>query len=252
MIEIEQLDFAYESGPRVFDGLSLTVETGGIVAVLGANGTGKTTLLRLLAGLLEPTGGDITVEGRDDPVVGLAPEIPADGLFSPTVAEEVGFFPKNRGLPVDERVKQALEQFGIVALADRDPYSLSEGEKRLVTIAAVLAGDPDVVGLDEPTSGLDRRAWKQLGSRLGALDRTVVMVTHDTDFAWRYADRVLVLGEDGIHRQGPAESVLADPDFDMQSVGLEPPQPVSWARRQGIEKPPKTVEEAVDLLEEGP
>ena len=251
MIEIENLSFAFDDGPRVFEELSMAVETGGIVAVLGANGTGKTTLLRLLAGLLEPDGGTIQIDESEEPVVGLAPETPADGLFSPTVSEEIAFFPENRGLPVEERVSEAVEQLGIEGLADRDPYSLSAGEKRLVTIAAVLAGDPDVVGLDEPTSGLDRGARTRLGTRLTALDHTILVVTHDTDFAWRYADRAIVLDDEGSRRQGSVESVLADPDFDLESVGLEPPQAVAWAREWDIEPPPRTVADALDRLESG-
>lgn len=250
MIEIENLSFAFENGPRVFEAFSASVETGGVVAVLGANGTGKTTLLRLLAGLLEPDAGRIEIDGATEPVVGLAPETPGDGLFSPTVAEEVAFFPENRGLQVDARVTDALARLGIASLADRDPYSLSEGEKRLVTIAAVLSGDPDVVGLDEPTSGLDRGARTRLGTRLASLEQTILVVTHDTDFAWQYADRAIVLGDGGRRRQGPVESVLADPDFDLEGVGLEPPQAVAWARERGIEPPPRTVAEAVDRLEE--
>ncbi|MFB6086161.1 MAG: energy-coupling factor ABC transporter ATP-binding protein [Halodesulfurarchaeum sp.] len=251
MLEIEDLSFAFDDGPQVFDGLTLSIETGGVLAVLGANGTGKTTLLRLLAGLLEPAAGGIEIDGRGEPIVGLAPETPADGLFSPTVAEEIAFFPENRGLPVDEHVTEAMHRLGIAGLAERDPHTLSEGEKRLVTIAAVLAGDPDILGLDEPTSGLDREAWERLGDRLGALDRTVLAVTHDTDFAWRYADRAIVLDESGLRRQGPVDSVLADPDFDLEAAGLDPPQPVAWASARDIEPPPRTVAEAVDLLERG-
>lgn len=252
MIEIRDLAFEFESGPRVFDGLSVDIETGQTVAVLGANGTGKTTFLRLLAGLLEPTAGDIRVDGDDERVVGLAPETPADGLFSRTVEDEIGFFPANRGLAVSEHVTRALEQLDIEELAARDPYSLSEGEKRLVTIAAVLAGDPDVIALDEPTTGLDMGGWNRLGASLASIEHTVVFVTHETDFAWRYADSVVVLGEDGLDRQGPARSVLADPDFDMEALGLTTPQPVAWARQRGIDSPPRTVVEAVSLLEDQP
>lgn len=250
MIAIRNLGFEFEDGPTVFEDLSATIETGQTVAVLGANGTGKTTLLRLLAGLIEPTAGEIHIDGRDEPAVGLAPETPADGLFAQTVESEVAFFPTNRGLAVDEQVQTALKQLDIEHLADRDPYSLSEGEKRLVTIAAVHSGNPDVMALDEPTSGLDMPGWKRLGERIETIDGTVLFVTHDTDFAWRYADSVLVLSEAGLERQGPAEDVLADPAFDLESVGLTTPSPVVWARNREIEPPPTTVTEALTLLED--
>ncbi|MFW5900580.1 MAG: ABC transporter ATP-binding protein, partial [Halodesulfurarchaeum sp.] len=127
---------------------------------------------------------------------------------------------------------------------------LSGGEKRLVTIAAVHAGNPDVMALDEPTSGLDMTGWNRLGERIETIDGTVLLVTHDTDFAWRYADSVLVLSGAGLERQGPTEAVLGDPDFDLAAVGLTTPSPVVWARNRGIEPPPTTVTEALSLLEE--
>lgn len=248
VIEISELHFAYEDGPQVFDGLSVEIETGRTVAVCGANGTGKSTLLRLLAGLLEPDEGTIAIEG-EEPTVGLAPETPADGLFAATVREEVAFFPTNRDLDVEEHVTEALAALGIEHLADRSPQTLSEGQKRLVTVAAVLSGAPDVVGLDEPTSGLDAEAWERLGKRLAALSETVLLVTHDTDFAWRYADRVLVLSPAGLERYGPTEAVLADPAFDLSASGLREPEAVAWARKNGVEPPPRSVEAAVDALE---
>lgn len=251
MIEVTDLQFGYESGPQVFDGLSVSIPDGETVAVLGANGTGKTTFLRLLAGLLEPSGGEIEIDGASEPVVGLTPEIPADGLFARTVAAEVAFFPENRGLAVEEQVEHALAALGIEALADRPPHALSQGQQRLVTIASVLAGDPDVIGLDEPTSGLDADGRRRLGDRLAALDRTVLLVTHDTDFAWRYADRVLVLTEAGLDRAGPVRDVLADPEFDPEAVGLRTPAAVRWARERGLEEPPATVAEAVAQLDGG-
>lgn len=252
MIEIRNIGFEFEDGPTVFEDLSVTLETGQTVAVLGANGTGKTTLLRLLAGLIEPTSGKIRVDGADDPTVGLAPETPADGLFAQSVESEVAFFPTNRGLSVDERVQDALDQLNIGHLAERDPYSLSEGEKRLVTIAAVLSGNPDVVALDEPTSGLDMSGLERLGDRIKRLQRTVVLVTHDTDFAWRYADSVVVLSDAGLERQGPTEAVLDDPEFDLEAIGLPTPRPVLWARERGVEPAPTTVSEAVSFLEDEP
>ena len=248
MIEISDLHFGYEDGPQVFDGLAVEIETGRTVAVCGANGTGKSTLLRLLAGLLEPDEGSVAI-GGEEPTVGLAPETPADGLFAASVREEVAFFPKNRGLDVEERVADALTALGIDHLADRSPQTLSEGQKRLVTVAAVLSGAPDVVGLDEPTSGLDAEAWRRLGERLADLSETVLFVTHDTDFAWQYADRVLVLSPAGLERYGPTEAVLADPAFDLSDVGLREPEAVAWARQNDVDPPPRSVTSAVDALE---
>jgi energy-coupling factor transporter ATP-binding protein EcfA2 len=248
MIEISDLHFGYEDGPQVFDGLAVEIETGRTVAVCGANGTGKSTLLRLLAGLLEPDAGTITIEG-EAPTVGLAPETPADGLFAASVREEVAFFPTNRGLDVEERVADALSALGIEHLADRSPQTLSEGQKRLVTVAAVLSGAPDVVGLDEPTSGLDADAWRRLGERLAGLSETVLFVTHDTDFAWRYADRVLVLSPAGLERYGPTEAVLADAATDLSDYGLREPEAVAWAREHDVDPPPRSVDAAVETLE---
>lgn len=249
MIEISDLRFEYDDGPTVFDGLSVDIESDRTVAVCGANGTGKSTLLRLLAGLLEPTEGQIRIGNGNDPTVGLAPERPADGLFAASVREEVAFFPRNRDLDVASRVADALSALGIDHLADRTPQTLSEGQKRLVTVASVLSGAPDVVALDEPTSGLDAESWTTLGARLAELPGTILFVTHDTDFAWRYADRVLVLSEAGAERYGPTRNVLADPDFDLSAASLRRPDAVAWARENGIDPPPTSVAAAVERLE---
>ncbi|MFB6081296.1 MAG: energy-coupling factor ABC transporter ATP-binding protein [Halanaeroarchaeum sp.] len=244
-IRAEELTFAYEDGPPVVRGVDLTVEDGTVVALMGPNGAGKTTLLKLLAGLYDPDEGTVTVDGA----TGFAAEDPADALFAETVAEEVAFFPRNRGLDVEARVEAALEAMGIEHLRDRTPQSLAVGEQRRVSLAAVLAGDPAVVALDEPTSGLDAPHVETLGDRLRAIDRTVVVATHDADFALRWTDRVAVVTAGTVAASGSAEDLLGDPGFDFEGVGIRPPGPVAFAREQGWGEVPLTVEAAAERLE---
>lgn len=251
MIDIDSVSFRYDDGPRVLEDLSVEIERGDTVALMGPNGSGKTTLLKLIAGLLEPDSGTIAVAGDDDAVVGLAPENPDDGLFANTVREEVGFFPRNRGLAVEHRVDMALERFDIETIADRTPQTLSQGEKRLVTLAAVFAGDPDVIALDEPTSGLDTPATASFGDHLQTLDRTVVVATHDATFAWRAVDTVIVLEAGRIHRTGPTRQVLGVGSLDFDALGLREPGPVRWARTNGFDRVPAGPAEAAEWLSGG-
>lgn len=247
MIDLESVAFAYDE-TTVLEDVSVHIEAGQTVAVMGPNGAGKTTLLKLVAGLADPDAGRIRLDGEvradSDAVVGLAPENPDDALFEGSVRDELAFFPRNRGLPVAQHVDSALERLEIEDLAERTPQTLSQGEKRLVSLAAVLSGDPDVVGLDEPTSGLDAPARSRLGESLADLSRTVVFATHDADFAWEYADSVMVLAEGRVHHQGPSEAVLGDGELAFGSLGLDEPGPVRWARENGFETPPGTPAEA--------
>lgn len=241
MLRVVGLEFAYDDGQPVLDGVDLTAEPDELIAVVGHNGAGKTTLLAALAGLLEPDAGRVDADG----VVGFAPADPADALFANTVREEIAFFPRNRGLDVDARVTAALDAMALEAVADRPPTSLSTGEQRRVLVAAVLAGDPAVVALDEPTAGLDVRAGAALGRRLADLEATVVCATHDTDFAYAHADTVVVLDGGTVRASGPAQDVLADVDL-ARSAGVRPPGAVVWARAYGVE-PPADLEAAVTL-----
>lgn len=231
-------------GRAALTGVSLEVEPGETLAVMGANGAGKTTLLRLLAGLDDPDAGEI----RRDGLVGFAPEDPAAGLFAATVEAEVAYFPRNRGLDADRRAREAMRAMGVDHLRARNPFTLSRGEQRRVSIAAVLAGEPDVIALDEPTAGLDRHAAATVEDALDPLDVAVVVSTHDEDFALALADRVAVLDAGALAGLGPAAELLADAER-LASAGIRPPAAVEWARRHDLDRVPSGPREAAALLE---
>lgn len=234
-------------GRVVLEEVSLAVEAAETMAVMGPNGAGKTTLLKAVAGLLDAEAGTVEADGT----VGFAPEDPEAGLFAASVAEEIAFFPRNRGLDVDDRRESALAALDVAHLADRDPFTLSVGQQRRVSIAAVLAGDPDVMVLDEPTRGLDAAGEAALADLLLDLDCTVLVATHTADFAYAAADRVAVLTAGELRRVGEAKSVLGDVSV-LEAAGIRPPGIVSWARNRGIDPPPADLAAALEALEATP
>lgn len=242
VITINGIEFAYDDAP-VFSGVSLDVVAGETLVIMGANGTGKTTLLKLLAGLYEPDKGSV----RRDGIVGFSPEDPTAGLFADTVANEVAFFPRNRGLDANRRAVDAMRALEIYEFRDRNPFTLSVGEQRRVSIAAVLAGDPAVITLDEPTAGLDRHGERALADCLHGLNATLVVSTHESDFAYSIADRIAILGDTGIERIGDATSILTDESL-LEAAGVRTPGIVAWARQRGLDHPPGTVDEAIGML----
>jgi cobalt/nickel transport system ATP-binding protein len=215
------LTFAYAAGSRVLAGLDLTVGHGERVAVLGPNGAGKTTFMLHLNGLLRG-GGELEVAGlpvRPDTLpalrarVGLVFQDPDDQLFMTTVAEDVGFGPRNLGYDGDavtRRTTEALRAVRMEHAADRAPHQLSMGERRRVTIAGVLAMDPQLLVLDEPSANLDPRARRELLDLLATLDRTLLVVTHDLPFAAELCERAVILSRGRIAADGPCDAVLAD------------------------------------------
>ncbi len=210
MIILDGVSFAYPgSEKRILDGLCGTLAPGERVAVTGRNGCGKTTLVRLMTGLLRPTAGRITVDGEDiagldlfgiGKRVGCVFQDPSRQLFCETVEKEIRFGLDNMGLPEEEasaRTERCLELFGLTELHGAFPGRLSRGEMQRVVLSAVLAMGTDYVVLDEPTSGLDMPARETLGRLLTELSeqgRGVLFVSHERAFIEAWATREWVLG----------------------------------------------------------
>jgi cobalt/nickel transport system ATP-binding protein len=222
VIEADGLGFGYPGGPLVLKELSLSIAEGERVGIVGANGVGKSTLLLLLAGVMTPHSGRLAVRGAESKAnsldairrsAGLVFQNPDDMLFMPTVRADVAFGPSSRGLDdraVDERVRAALAAAGASHLAHRPPWGLSGGEKRAVSIAAVLALEPSILLLDEPSSGLDPGSRRALIELVPTLPGTLVIASHDLDLVLDLCDRVIVLGGGRVTCDGPAAAVLRD------------------------------------------
>lgn len=262
------LHAGYAGQPDVLDCVQVSVMTGRRLAILGPNGTGKTTLLRCLSGAHEPSSGEVLLD--EVPVaqnrrgltkhrqqVQLVLQDPDDQLFSADVRRDVSFGPMNLGLPAEEvrsRVDESLELLGISALADRPVHHLSYGQRKRVAIAGATAMRPRVLLLDEPTAGLDASGCALL---LAALDRleaagtTVVLSTHDVDLAWRWADEVALV-TDGQVRQEPMAKVLSDTTA-LASACLATPWPVALLQQLGrtvdLMSPPRTISEVAATLD---
>jgi cobalt/nickel transport system ATP-binding protein len=192
LVVLDGVSFCYDPERPVLCRCDFRLEPGQRVGVTGPNGSGKTTLLALIVGLVRPAAGRVEVFGKERRGeadfrevrgrAGLLFQDADDQLFCPTVAEDVAFGPLNLGKPRDEVrriVAQTLESLGLAGYEDRITYKLSGGEKRLVSLATVLAMEPELLLLDEPTSGLDEEATERVVEILAGLPQAMVVVTHD-------------------------------------------------------------------------
>ena len=228
MLKITDLIIEYADGTRAIDNVSFSVEAGENVALIGANGAGKTSLLLAIVGVLPEKSGEVRVgeTGLDKKnlravreKVGLVFQNPDDQLFMPDIFEDVAFGPKSAGLSEAEteaRVKTTLSQLRIEHLSKRSPLKLSYGEKRLAAIATVLSMKPDFLLFDEPTAFLDPRARRNLKAVLSGLPQGKLIATHDLSFAKEMCSRVLLLKEGKIVADTGTD-ILCDEEalFDM-------------------------------------
>lgn len=203
MIKLRNIRFKYAS-QYLFDGLNLTIESGDRIGLLGANGCGKTTLCHIIMGLLTPESGDVEILGKKRTKesdfaeirgkIGFLFQDSDDQLFCPTVIEDVAFGPLNMGQSPEEAkrtVTSTLKSLKLSGFEDRITYKLSGGEKRLVSLATVLAMKPDFLILDEPTSGLDEKTTQRLVEILKESNLGYMIISHDRDFIKLTVDKLI-------------------------------------------------------------
>lgn len=259
IIRVENLTHTYGVNTpfcrSAVDGVSLEIMEGEFLGVIGHTGSGKSTLIQHLNGLLKPTAGTIYLDGRDiwaDPKrirevrfqVGLVFQYPEYQLFEETVYKDIAFGPRNMGLEekeIDRRVRSAAEFAGLRPdMLDKSPFDLSGGQTRRVAIAGVIAMEPKVLILDEPSAGLDPAGRKSLLANIRAYHEqrgtTVVMVSHSMDEVAENVDRIIVLANAGVVMSGTPHEVFSRAQ-ELQDVGLNVPQVTQVAmdlRRRGV------------------
>lgn len=239
LLRLEHICFRYEDKFPALKDVSITFQKGERIAVLGNNGAGKSTFFLCCNGILRPQSGDIFLKGqkmssskadirRLRQTVGLVFQEPDTQIIAGTVGNEVSFGPMNLGLDrqeVELRITRSLAQMNLEGYENRAPHYLSGGEKKRVSIADILAMEPDMILLDEPTASLDPENVVLLEQTLKELNRagiTLVVSTHDVDFAYGFAERAVVLSRGEIIRDAGIEAVFRD-DGVLRRAGLKKP-----------------------------
>jgi cobalt/nickel transport system ATP-binding protein len=228
MIQIENLSLIYPDGTAAVSGVSFNIRKGEHVALAGANGAGKTSLLLSLVGVLLPSAGSIAIDGvtvikKNLPDIrrrtGMVFQNPDDQLFMPTVYEDIAFGLRNSGFTEEEtgrRVAEIVTQLGIGALLKKSPSRLSGGEKRTVSLAGVFVMQPSVLLADEPSSFLDPKARRSLIAQLRSLQLTLVIATHDLDLAESVCPRIILLKHGSIAYDGATADILRNEELLLE------------------------------------
>ena len=261
-IKIKDLHFTYPSGLQALHGISLSIEAGEQVAIVGQNGAGKTTLVRHFNGLLQPTSGSVMVgdwDTKQNSVAKLASRVgyvfqnPDEQLFSRDVETEVRFGPRNLGYSaekMDELVKRALTLTELSDKTGDNPYDLSPTWRKMVALASVIAMDTSIVIFDEPTTGQDAVNVARIAHVIAELKRegkTVITITHDIDFCAENFERVIALSKGQVLLDGPAREVLGQEEILSQTY-VDPPQLTRLGKKLGFKEIVRNQEEFLDAL----
>ncbi len=247
-INLANVFYTYMTGTpferQALNDVSLTIEKGEILAIIGHTGSGKSTLVQHLNGLIKPLRGNVTIDGIDiagrgsdakqtRQQVGMVFQYPEHQIFAETVYEDIAFGPRNRGFSAEEVDKQVHEAMAFVGLdfdtfAQRSPFQLSGGQMRRVAIAGVVAMNPDYLVLDEPSAGLDPRSRNAVFKEIMALHKergiAIVLVTHSMEEAVKYANRMLVINKGKVLFDGKPTEIFSQHKDELVEVGMDEPQ----------------------------
>lgn len=233
VIELERASFSYEKGQQILSDLSLSICEGESVGLIGANGTGKSTLMKMLTGLLghqgrvEVLGMEVEKQNLAEirKKLGFVFQDSDSQLFMPTVYDDIAFAPRNYGMSkeeVEKRVDEALERAEIPHLKYKQNYKMSGGEKRMACIAVIMAMEPEIVLLDEPSITLDPYNRRTLIRNLNEMPETKLIASHDLDMIYETCERVILMDRTGIRADGPAEEILNNREL-LEECHLELP-----------------------------
>lgn len=261
MINFSNVCFAYDK-KNILDNINFSINKGEFVAIIGRNGAGKTTLMKLFNGLLKPTAGNVTAANLDTKLsktseiakyVGFLFQNPDRQICQNTVKEEIAFGLKcvlTDREEIEKRCKATIESFGLAG--EKDPFSLSRGERQKVALASIIAISPDILVLDEPTTGLDYKECMQIMEIINELNKkgtTIIMVCHDMELVADFAHRVIVLGEGNILADDSCKKVMINAEV-LRSASLAPPQIAELAIRLGEDfEGILTLDEMTDAIE---
>ena len=247
-INLTNVFYTYMTGTpferQALNDVSVSIEKGEILAIIGHTGSGKSTLVQHLNGLLKPSSGKVTIDdidisGRGGEAkktrqqVGMVFQYPEHQIFAETVYEDIAFGPRNRGFSAEEVDKQVHEAMAFVGLdfdtfAKRSPFQLSGGQMRRVAIAGIVAMNPDYLVLDEPSAGLDPRSRNAVFKEILALHKergiAIVLVTHSMEEAAKYANRMLVINKGKILFDGKPAEIFSQHKDELVAVGMDEPQ----------------------------
>lgn len=261
-INIKDLHFTYPTGVEALRGISLSIESGEHVAIVGQNGAGKTTLVKHFNGLLQPTKGQVLIGDLDTTRhsvaklarrVGYVFQNPDEQLFSKNVRTEVAFGPKNLGLDaarVEALVSDALALTQLSDKTETNPYDLSATWRKMVALASILSMDTDILIFDEPTTGQDAVNVARIANVIAELrkrGKTVVTITHDIDFCAENFERVIAMSQGKILLDGKANDVLGQEEI-LASTYVDPPQLTRLGKRLGLKNTVRNQEEFLNAL----